>query len=166
MEPKPEPSSRVKQSNTSPQYQHKQIYHAPQRNTIPQQLPSMDSSGNPLRNIQLKRTPKKRDPFLDVDPRDDRRAERLNVQLRKTTGKQRGTGIDEMVELKATLKDVMKTLKPVPRRRQVGVSLSHRAAATPVAGRAQCALTKVARYTVCFLRHIGAAGFRVGCVLC
>uniref|UniRef100_A0A8K9V1N3 Leiomodin-3 n=1 Tax=Oncorhynchus mykiss TaxID=8022 RepID=A0A8K9V1N3_ONCMY len=123
MEPKPEPSSRVKQSNTSPQYQHKQIYHAPQRNPIPQQLPSMDSSGNPLRNIQLKRTPKKRDPFLDVDPRDDRRAERLNVQLRKTTGKQRCTGIDEMVELKATLKDVMKTLKPVPRRRQVGVSL-------------------------------------------
>uniref|UniRef100_A0A8C7JTP6 Leiomodin-3 n=1 Tax=Oncorhynchus kisutch TaxID=8019 RepID=A0A8C7JTP6_ONCKI len=97
MEPKPEPSSRVKQSNTSPQYQH-----------------NMNSSGNPLRDIQLKRTPKKLDPFLDLDPRDDRRAERLNVQLRNTTGKQRGTGIDEMVELKATLKDVMKTLKPVP----------------------------------------------------
>ncbi|XP_038863311.1 leiomodin-3-like [Salvelinus namaycush] len=118
MEPKPEPFSRVKQSNTSPQYQHKQLYHTPQRNPIPQQPPSMDSSGNPLRDIQLKRTPKKRDPFLDLDPRDDRRAERLNVQLRNTTGKQRGTGVDEMVELKATLKDVMKTLKPVPRRRQ------------------------------------------------
>uniref|UniRef100_A0A4W5KTX1 Leiomodin-3 n=1 Tax=Hucho hucho TaxID=62062 RepID=A0A4W5KTX1_9TELE len=118
MEPKPEPSSRVKQSNTSPQYQHKQLYHTPQRNPIPQQPPSMDSSGNPLRDFQLKRTTKKRDPFLDLDPRDDRRVERLNVQLRKTTGKQRGTGIDEMVELKATLKDVMKTLKPVPRRRQ------------------------------------------------
>uniref|UniRef100_A0A8C7JXD9 Leiomodin-3 n=1 Tax=Oncorhynchus kisutch TaxID=8019 RepID=A0A8C7JXD9_ONCKI len=78
------------------------------------QPPSMNSSGNPLRDIQLKRTPKKLDPFLDLDPRDDRRAERLNVQLRNTTGKQRGTGIDEMVELKATLKDVMKTLKPVP----------------------------------------------------
>ena len=32
---------------------------------------------------------------------------------------------------------------------------------TPVAGRAQCVLIKVARCT-CFLRHIGAAGFRVG----
>uniref|UniRef100_A0A8C8LSY5 Leiomodin-3 n=1 Tax=Oncorhynchus tshawytscha TaxID=74940 RepID=A0A8C8LSY5_ONCTS len=94
------------------------FYHTPKRNPIPQQPPSMDSSGNPLRDIQLKRTPKKLDPFLDLDPRDDRRAERLNVQLRKTTGKQRGTSVDEMVELKATLKDVMKTLKPVPRRRQ------------------------------------------------
>ncbi|KAK6308189.1 hypothetical protein J4Q44_G00214600 [Coregonus suidteri] len=115
MEPKPEPSSRVQQSNTSPQNQHKQLNHTPQRNPISQQSSSMDLSGNPLRDIQLKRTPKKRDPFLDLD---DRRAERPNVQLRKTTGKQRGTGVDEMVELKATLKDVMKTLKPVPRRRQ------------------------------------------------
>jgi hypothetical protein len=30
-------------------------------------------------------------------------------------------------------------------------------------GRAQCALTKVG---LCTLRHIGAAGFRVGCALC
>ena len=45
----------------------------------------------------------------------------------------------------------------------VGISLSHRAQATPVAGRAQCALTKVAR---CFRRHIGAACFGVGCAFC
>ncbi|XP_041712284.1 leiomodin-3-like [Coregonus clupeaformis] len=127
MEPKPEPSSRFqqnsplqqpqKQQNTSPQYQHKQLKHM-QRNPIPQQPPSTDSSGNLLKDIQLKRTPKKRDPFLDIDPREDRRAERPNVLLKKTSGKERDTGVDEMVELKATLKDVMKTLKPVPRRRQ------------------------------------------------
>ena len=46
----------------------------------------------------------------------------------------------------------------------VGISLSHGAPATPVAGRAQCALTKVARGTV-FLPTIGAAGFWVGCTL-
>ncbi|CDQ76809.1 unnamed protein product [Oncorhynchus mykiss] len=86
MEPKPE-----KQQNTSPQYQHKQFKQM-QCNPIPQQPPSTDSSGNLLKDIQLKRTPKKR--------------------------KTRDTGVDEMVELKATLKDVMKTLKPVPRRRQ------------------------------------------------
>jgi hypothetical protein len=34
-----------------------------------------------------------------------------------------------------------------------GISLSHRAPATPVAGRAQCALTKVARCTVFRLTH-------------
>ncbi|XP_036803004.1 leiomodin-3 isoform X1 [Oncorhynchus mykiss] len=112
MEPKPE-----KQQNTSPQYQHKQFKQM-QCNPIPQQPPSTDSSGNLLKDIQLKRTPKKRDPFLDIDLREDRRAERPNVQLRKTSGKTRDTGVDEMVELKATLKDVMKTLKPVPRRRQ------------------------------------------------
>uniref|UniRef100_A0AAZ3PRD5 Leiomodin-3 n=1 Tax=Oncorhynchus tshawytscha TaxID=74940 RepID=A0AAZ3PRD5_ONCTS len=112
MEPKPE-----KQQNTSPQYQRKQFKHM-QCNPIPQQPPSTDSSGNLLKDIQLKRTPKKRDPFLDIDIREDRRAERPNVQLRKTSGKTRDTGVDEMVELKATLKDVMKTLKPVPRRRQ------------------------------------------------
>ncbi|XP_055787548.1 leiomodin-3-like [Salvelinus fontinalis] len=127
MEPKPEPSSRLqqnsllqqpqKQQNTSPQYQHKQLKHM-QCNPIPQQPPSTDSSGNLLKDIQLKRTPKKRDPFLDIDLREDRRAERPNVQLRKTSGQTRDTGVDEMVELKATLKDVMKTLKPVPRRRQ------------------------------------------------
>ena len=46
-----------------------------------------------------------------------------------------------------------------------GMSLSHCALATPVAGRAQCTLTRSPGVR-CFLRHIGAAGFRVGCVLC
>ena len=47
----------------------------------------------------------------------------------------------------------------------VGISLSHRALATPVAGRAQCMLTR-SPGAQCFLWHIGAAGFRVGCTLC
>ena len=38
--------------------------------------------------------------------------------------------------------------------------MSHRALATPVAGRAQCTLTW------CFLLHIGAAGFQVKWALC
>ena len=42
--------------------------------------------------------------------------------------------------------------------RPVGKSLSHRAPATPVAGQAQCALTKVARCTVFPLM----AGFQAG----
>jgi hypothetical protein len=47
----------------------------------------------------------------------------------------------------------------------VGISLPHRALETPVAGWAQCALTR-SPGAQCFLRHIGAAGFRVGCALC
>jgi sarcosine oxidase gamma subunit len=46
----------------------------------------------------------------------------------------------------------------------VGISLSHRALATLVAGQAQCTLTRSLGVR-CFLRHIGAAGFRVGCAL-
>ena len=43
--------------------------------------------------------------------------------------------------------------------------LSHRALATPVAGRAQCTLTR-SPGVQCFLRHIGVAGFRVKRALC
>ena len=38
-----------------------------------------------------------------------------------------------------------------------GISLSHRALATPVAGRAQCMLTR-SPGALCFLQHISAAG--------
>uniref|UniRef100_A0A674MC17 Leiomodin-3 n=1 Tax=Takifugu rubripes TaxID=31033 RepID=A0A674MC17_TAKRU len=40
--------------------------------------------GNKLQEVQLKRTPKKRNPLLELDPRDDRRAERASFQLKKT----------------------------------------------------------------------------------
>jgi hypothetical protein len=45
------------------------------------------------------------------------------------------------------------------------ISLSHRVLVTPVAGQGQCTLTS-SPGVWCFLQHIGAAGFRVGCALC
>jgi hypothetical protein len=45
------------------------------------------------------------------------------------------------------------------------VSLSNRALANPVAGRAQCTLTRSPGVR-CFLRHIGAAGFLVKWAFC
>ncbi|XP_047436923.1 leiomodin-3 [Mugil cephalus] len=90
--------------------QQKQLKH----NSIPKQ-PS-DEPTNPLRDVQLKRTPKKRDPFLDLDPRDDRRPERTSFQLRKAP-KAREVGSGQMGDERANLTDVIKTLKPVPRRR-------------------------------------------------
>uniref|UniRef100_A0A8C2ZZP4 Leiomodin-3 n=1 Tax=Cyclopterus lumpus TaxID=8103 RepID=A0A8C2ZZP4_CYCLU len=69
-----------------------------------------------LRDVQLKRTPKKRDPFLDLDPRDNKGPERASFQLRKTP-KLRDAGGGALSDEKANLSDVIKTLKPVPRRR-------------------------------------------------
>lgn len=71
---------------------------------------------NPLQDVKLKRAPKKRDPFLDIDPRDNRRPEQSMFQLRKTTKARDASGGGEEEE-KANLRDVIKTLKPVPRRR-------------------------------------------------
>jgi hypothetical protein len=45
------------------------------------------------------------------------------------------------------------------------MSLSHCALATPVAGWAQCQLTRSPGVR-CFRRYVGAAGFRVKCSLC
>uniref|UniRef100_A0A3Q2SY29 Leiomodin-3 n=1 Tax=Fundulus heteroclitus TaxID=8078 RepID=A0A3Q2SY29_FUNHE len=84
------------------------------RNSIPKQ-PSAEPS-SPLKDIQLKRTPKKRDPFLDLDPREDRRSEKPSFQLRKTP-KVKDKAARQSVEEKANLNDVIKTLKPIPRRR-------------------------------------------------
>lgn len=86
----------------------------PKHNSIPKQL--RGEPANPLRDVQLKRTPKKRDPFLELDPRDDRRPERTRLQLRKTHRvKEAASG--EMTDERPNLTDVIKTLKPVPRRR-------------------------------------------------
>lgn len=102
--------------STAPQKQkeqpepQKQLKHK----TIPKQ-PSVEPA-NPLRDVQLKRAPKKRDPFLELNLRDDRRPERPSVQLRKTP-KAKSASSGEMTDEKANLTDVIKTLKPVPRRR-------------------------------------------------
>ncbi|XP_041654661.1 leiomodin-3 [Cheilinus undulatus] len=71
---------------------------------------------NPLKNVQLKRTPKKRDPFLDIDPRDNSRPERASFQLRKTP-KVKDDGSEGVTSDRENLTDVIKTLKPIPRRR-------------------------------------------------
>ncbi|XP_008276988.1 leiomodin-3 [Stegastes partitus] len=86
----------------------------PKHKSIPKQ-PSAEPK-NTLRDVQLKRTPKKRDPFLDLDPRDCGRPERASFQLRKTP-KVKDAGSEGMTDGKPNLTDVIKTLKPVPRRR-------------------------------------------------
>lgn len=68
---------------------------------------------NQFQEVQLKRTPKKRNPLLELDPREDMRMERASFQLKKTPKVKN----EEVPEEKANLADVIKTLKPVPRRR-------------------------------------------------
>lgn len=109
------PSSEL---STVPQTHHQTEQPEPQNqrkhNSIPKQ--SGAEPVNPLRDVQLKRTPKKRDPFLELDPRDDRRPDRASFQLRKTP-KVKDAGSGGMTDERANLGDVIKTLKPVPRRR-------------------------------------------------
>ncbi|KAL6119277.1 lmod3 [Pungitius sinensis] len=110
--PAPEPAveARTPQQAADPQPQ-KQLKHK----GAPGQAAAAETA-NTLREVQLKRTPKKRDPFLDLDPRDNKGPGRASFQLRKTPrGKDAGNGA--LAEEKANLKDVIKTLKPVPRRR-------------------------------------------------
>lgn len=94
----PEPKKKLK---------HKSLNTPEQRSAEP---------SNPLKDVQLKRTPKKRDPFLDLDPRDNSRPERASFQLRKTP-KVKTVCSGEMTDEKPNLDAVIKTLKPVPRRR-------------------------------------------------
>ncbi|XP_059189495.1 leiomodin-3 [Centropristis striata] len=90
----------------------KQLKH----NSAPNKQPSAEPAKS-LKDVQLKRTPKKRDPFLDLDPRDNKRPERASFQLRKTP-KVRDASLADVMSEKANLTDVIKTLKPVPRRRE------------------------------------------------
>lgn len=81
----------------------------------PTRQPSAEPT-SPIRDVQLKRTPKKRDPFLDLDPRDNKRSERASFQLRKTP-KVRAAGSEETTDERPNLSEMIKTLKPIPRRR-------------------------------------------------
>ncbi|KAK2851701.1 hypothetical protein Q5P01_007977 [Channa striata] len=101
-----------------PETHHQKEQPEPQKQLKHRRIPKQPSAEttNPLRDIQLKRTPKKRDPFLDLDPRDDRRPERPSFQLKKTP-KMRNASSGEIPDEKPNLTDVIKTLKPVPRRR-------------------------------------------------
>lgn len=78
--------------------------------------PSAEQTANTLREVQLKRTPKKRNPLLEWDPRDNRRPEKVAFHLKKTS-KVRDVGSEGATDERANLADVIKTLKPVPRRR-------------------------------------------------
>ncbi|XP_022623333.1 leiomodin-3 [Seriola dumerili] len=99
-----------------PETQHQTEQPEPQMQLKHKRIPKQSSAepANSLRDVQLKRTPKKRDPFLELDPRDDRRPERF--QLRKTSNVKDASS-REMTDEKPNLTAVIKTLKPVPRRR-------------------------------------------------
>ncbi|XP_068561317.1 leiomodin-3 [Cebidichthys violaceus] len=103
--PQTQPQRQTAQPEPQKQHKHK----------IAPKQPSAEPA-NALRDVQLKRTPKKRDPFLDLDPRDNSRPERASFQLRKTP-KTKDVGSVPLTEEKANLTDLIKTLKPVPRRR-------------------------------------------------
>lgn len=105
--PSAEPQPRHPADNPEPQKQVKRKKVLARPTTEP---------GNKLQEVQLKRTPKKRNPLLELDPRDDRRAERASFQLKKTP-RAKSAGSAEVAEEKANLADVIKTLKPIPRRR-------------------------------------------------
>ncbi|KAK7131965.1 hypothetical protein R3I93_018505 [Phoxinus phoxinus] len=102
-EPSPQPSSPLQLRKT--QY------------LDPQQHPPSSDTGNPLKEVQLKKTPKRRDPLLELNQRDERKEGRANVQLRSVP-KQRSMAREGPADERANLKDMIKTLKPVPRRRQ------------------------------------------------
>ncbi|KAM6977596.1 leiomodin-3 [Aplochiton taeniatus] len=104
-----QPTSAAPPHQPAVQLKHK--VHSP----IPQT--SSSESANRLPEVQLRRAPKKRNPLLELDPREDRRPERPNYQLKKTPSEM-DKGRDPMEDMRASLKDVMKTLKPVPRARQ------------------------------------------------
>ncbi|XP_077070076.1 leiomodin-3 isoform X2 [Siphateles boraxobius] len=83
----------------------------------PQQRPTRSDTGNLLKEVQLKKAPKRRDPLLELNQSDERKEGRANVQLRSVP-KQRSTAREGPADERANLKDMIKTLKPVPRRRQ------------------------------------------------
>lgn len=101
-----------------PQIHHQEEQAKSQKQLKLHSIPKEPSTkpANPLRDVQLKRTPKKRDPLLELDPRDGCRPERPSFQLKKTP-KVKSASTGEMTDEKANLTDVIKTLKPVPRRR-------------------------------------------------
>lgn len=74
-------------------------------------------SSNLLKDVKLKKTPKRHDPLLDLSKKEEKRDARTSIQLRSTP-KQKNTTVEGSLDDRASLKDVIKALKPVPRRRQ------------------------------------------------
>lgn len=105
--------------STVPQTHHQPAQPEPQKKLKHKSTAKQPSAepANALKGVQLKRTPKKRDPFLDLDPRDNKAPERPSFQLRKTPKVKHG-GSGEVTDEKPNLSALIKTLKPVPRRRE------------------------------------------------
>lgn len=85
----------------------------------PAPKPPSPDAGNPIKDVHLKKTPKKRDPFLEMSAAEEREM-RASFQLRRNlrqvdSGSERRNAL--MADERANLKDMIKTLKPVPRRR-------------------------------------------------
>lgn len=91
----------------------------PQQPRMKRHPPTQERSdvGNVLEEVHLKKTPKRRDPFLDLNYKDERQEVRANIQLRSVS-RQRSTASERSLDERANLKDMIKTLKPVPRRRE------------------------------------------------
>ncbi|XP_033982500.1 leiomodin-3 [Trematomus bernacchii] len=109
--PSSEPSSEHQKQHETKQEPQKKV----KQNSTPKQ-PSAEPAGS-LRDVQLKRTPKKRDPFLDLDPRDNKRPQPAHFQLKKTH-RAMDVGDGEVIDERPNLTEVIKTLKPVPRKRE------------------------------------------------
>lgn len=81
-----------------------------------QHPPSSDlDSGNLLKDVQLKKT-KRHDSYLDLTKKEEKRDGKAYIQLRSTP-KQKNAASEASLDDRANLKDVIKALKPVPRRR-------------------------------------------------
>lgn len=78
-------------------------------------VPPTSESVNMFKELQLKKTPKRRDTFFDLNSKEKRCNSRVQLH---STSKHKRTATEEHLEDKANLKDVIKGLKPVPRRRQ------------------------------------------------
>lgn len=109
------PLEDIAESRTKPGKEHAEPQMQLRHNDIPKATKE-PAQNNPLKEVQLKRTPKKRDPFLDLDPR-ERADPKAGFQLKKTPRARDTGGGGGAMEEKSNLSDVIKTLKPVPRRR-------------------------------------------------
>lgn len=109
------PLEAIIESSTQPEEKHIEPQKQLKHKGIPKTAKE-PAQNNPLKEVQLKRTPKKRDPFLDLDPR-ERADPNKGFQLKKTTRAKDTGGGGGAIDEKPNLGDVIKTLKPVPRRR-------------------------------------------------
>ncbi|XP_061113341.1 leiomodin-3 [Conger conger] len=106
-----------KQSASSASPPQHYVQPKPPKPSSPPEPSSPQEPSSPFEGIQLKKTPRRKNPLLDLSPRMERREDMENVQLRQTA-KQRAPAAGGPLDERANLKDVIKTLKPVPRRRQ------------------------------------------------